>query len=78
MPFSAQERNALLSVRGVGPMVIARFEQMGLSSLAQLADADLVEVLVAGSALAGSSCWKNSLQARAAVEAAIALARSWR
>lgn len=74
MPFSTSEREALLAVRGVGPNVIARLEQLGFSSLPQLASADATSILHDAAALAGSSCWKNSPQARAAVEAAIAAA----
>ncbi len=33
MPFSPEERKALLGVKGVGPTVVARLEQMGLSRL---------------------------------------------
>ena len=29
MPFPPHERKALLAVKGIGPTVIARFEQMG-------------------------------------------------
>ncbi|MDD2768598.1 MAG: TfoX/Sxy family protein [Methylococcus sp.] len=74
MPFSPSEREVLLAVRGVGPTVIARLEQLGLSSLRQLAIADATSILHDAAALAGSSCWKNSPQARAAIESAIAAA----
>jgi hypothetical protein len=30
MPFPPEERKALLGVKGVGPMVVARLEQMGV------------------------------------------------
>ena len=74
IPFSAVEKSALLCVKGVGPKVIERLEQMGFSSLRQLADADARDILAQGAALSGSSCWKNSPQAKAAVEAAIGAA----
>ncbi|RQO59890.1 Pathogenicity locus [Paucibacter sp. KBW04] len=74
MRFSTEERQSLLAVKGVGPTVIARLEQMGFSSLAQLADADADDILTQGALLSGSSCWKNSPQARAAVQAAIHMA----
>ncbi|MGD9603445.1 MAG: helix-hairpin-helix domain-containing protein [Gammaproteobacteria bacterium] len=74
MPFPPNERAALLDVKGVGPTVIARLEQMGLHSLAQLSDAGVTDILAHGGALTGSTCWKNSPQARAAIEAAIAFA----
>ncbi|MBZ8142129.1 Pathogenicity locus [Rubrivivax gelatinosus] len=74
MRFPPDERQLLLAVRGVGPRVLERFEQMGVASLAALADAHAADLLAQGATLSGSSCWKNSPQARAAVEAAIAAA----
>lgn len=74
MRFSDEERALLLAVRGVGPTVVMRLEAMGLHRLAQLADADASDLLAQGAALSGSSCWKNSPQARAAIQAAIAAA----
>lgn len=76
MPFSPEERKALLALKGVGPAVLARLEQMGIESLAQLAEADAPDIVLAVAGLTGSTCWKNSPQARAAIQAAIALARS--
>ena len=52
-------------------MVIARLEQMGFSELEQLAGADAKDIVEKAAALVGSSCWKNSPQARAAIQAAI-------
>ncbi|HFF8523123.1 TPA: helix-hairpin-helix domain-containing protein [Providencia rettgeri] len=75
MAFSASEKQVLLAVKGVGPMVISRLEQMGFSSLAQLSEASYDEILIAGAALTGSSCWKNSPQAKKAVEGAILAAK---
>lgn len=74
MPFSSFERDILLTVPGVGPTVIARLEQLGFSSLRQLVASDAATILHDAAALVGSSCWKNSPQARAAIEAAIATA----
>lgn len=75
MPFPLEERLALLKVKGVGETVVTRLEQLGIDSLAQLARADALEIVTQASALVGSSCWKNSPQARAAIQAAIALAK---
>ena len=71
MKFTSAEKLVLLSVKGVGLKVVERLEQMGFSSLAQLADADATDILSQGAALTGSSCWKNSPQANAAIRAAI-------
>ena len=66
----------MLNVKGVGPTVIARLEQMGFESLAHLGKANALDVVSKASAMLGSTCWKNSPQARAAIPAAIALAQS--
>ncbi|WP_374447812.1 helix-hairpin-helix domain-containing protein [Providencia sp.] len=75
MAFSESEKQVLLAVKGGGPMVISRLEQMGFSSLAQLSEASYDEILISGAALTGSSCWKNSPQAKKAVEGAISAAK---
>ena len=71
MRFTDQDRSTLLAVKGVGPKVIERLEQMGFSRMEQLAAADATDILAHGANLTGSSCWKNSPQAKAAVAAAI-------
>jgi predicted RecB family nuclease len=71
MPFSAHEKKTLLAVKGVGPTVITRLEQLGFSTLEQLARADAREIVQGAASLVGSTCWKNSPQARAAIESAI-------
>jgi len=76
MNFPQDERAALLSVKGVGPTVVQRLEQLGFGSLAELAAADVGEIVSSAAALVGSSCWKNSPQARSAIQSAIALAKS--
>jgi len=76
MPFPLEERQALLACKGIGPTVVVRLEQMGYISLSQLAKANPLDILAAGAGLTGSTCWKNSPQARAAIDAALALARS--
>ena len=76
MAFPKSERDALLAVKGVGPTVIARLEQMGFASLGQLAAADATEIVSTAAGLVGSTCWKNSPQARAAIRSAIEMARS--
>lgn len=75
MSFSDSERTALLALKGVGPTVITRLEQLGFSSLSQLRDARMEDIVTGASALVGSSCWKNSPQARAAINNVLALAR---
>nr|WP_298133483.1 helix-hairpin-helix domain-containing protein [uncultured Pseudoxanthomonas sp.] len=74
--FPADERDALLALKGVGPTVVQRLEQMGIASLRQLAAAEASGIVVGAAGLTGASCWKNSPQARAAIQVAIDLARS--
>ncbi len=78
MPFPPDERKVLLSVKGVGPTVVARLEQMGFESLAHLRKANALDIVSQASAIVGSTCWKNSPQARAAIQAAISVAQSHR
>lgn len=75
MPFSADERAALLELKGVGPTVISRLEQMGIESLQMLGDSSVDDILAQASAALGSTCWKNSPQARAAITAAVMLGK---
>ncbi|ELL1157087.1 helix-hairpin-helix domain-containing protein [Pseudomonas aeruginosa] len=76
MSFSSAERAALLALKGGGPTVLQRLEQMGLDSFVRLRDCDAASILAQGAALTGSSCWKNSPQARAAIVAVLQRAAS--
>ena len=60
MPFSDEEAQSLLAVKGIGKTVLQRLQQMGLDDVATLAAADLDDVLEQGAQLTGSTCWKNS------------------
>lgn len=72
--FNEKERTALLQVRGVGPSVVKRFEEIGIFSLDTLREYDASEITAKVSASLGASCWRNSPQAKQAVEAAIQMA----
>jgi predicted flap endonuclease-1-like 5' DNA nuclease len=76
MPFNNSDRKALLAIKGVGPTVVKRLEEQGFQSLAQLSNASTSEIVAVAAASVGSTCWKNSPQARAAIDAAIACAKS--
>lgn len=69
------ERELLLQVKGVGPTVVARLQQLGFHSLTQLAQAEPGDIVSQAAAMLGSSCWRNSPQARAAISGAIDAAR---
>ena len=75
MPFSLEERTALLALKGVGPTVVTRLEQMGIDSMDVLGKADVSDILAQASAALGSTCWKNSPQARAAITSAVEQAK---
>ena len=74
MPFSDEEAQSLLAVKGIGKTVLQRLQQMGLDDVATLA-ADLEDVLEQGAKLTGSTCWKNSPQAKNAIAAAVEWAK---
>ena len=76
MPFPTEEHQALLNVKGVGPTVVQRLEQIGINSLQELAESSVSDIVTAVAGQLGSTCWKNSPQARAAIQAAIDLAKS--
>jgi nucleotidyltransferase/DNA polymerase involved in DNA repair len=74
MGFSTEEKASMLALKGVGGAVISRLEQLGFSSLQQLADIDAADLTRQIARMMGSTCWHNSPQARAAIQAIIDLA----
>ena len=76
MSFPASERERMLALKGVGATVIARLEQIGFSSLAQLANEDPRQITLQISQLMQSTCWHNSPQARVAIQAVVTLAQN--
>jgi hypothetical protein len=76
--FSEAEREVLLAIKGVGPKVVERFEQLGINTLKKLAMQDAQAICEQTALLVGGTCWKNSPRARSAVAAAIAAAQSAR
>lgn len=77
MVFTEAEAAVLLQVKGVGPTVIRRLEQIGISSLAQLQHCQVSTLAQTVADMLQSSCWKNSPQAKAALAGAIAAARHY-
>ncbi|MCO6506767.1 MAG: helix-hairpin-helix domain-containing protein [Snodgrassella sp.] len=75
MAFNATGKAGLLTVKGVGEKVILRLEQMGIDSLAKLAQANPQDITEQAASLVGSSCWKNSPQAKAAISMVVDFAR---
>lgn len=77
MAFSKDEKEMLLKLKFVGETVISRFEQIGIDSLEALSKSSVEEITDIVSDIQNSSCWKNSPQAKKAVQNAIELAREY-
>ena len=75
MAFSESQRKALLAVKGVGPTVIKRFEEIGIDNFTDLATYQVDEIAEMVAAMLRTTCWKNSPQARATIKAAIERAK---
>ncbi|WP_266182949.1 helix-hairpin-helix domain-containing protein [Dyella humicola] len=73
--FSTEEQGQLLALKGIGATVVTRLEQIGFTELAQLAGQDPADLTYQISRALGSTCWHNSPQARAAIQAIVDLAR---
>jgi predicted flap endonuclease-1-like 5' DNA nuclease len=73
--FTAQEKAVLLEVKGIGPTVIRRLEEIGVESLEQLGKCQCDEIAEMVASMLQTTCWKNSPQAKSAIRAAIARAK---
>ena len=70
MPLSEEEKRSLLSQKGIGATILKRLEEMGLDDVKILAVTSPDFILQRGSEITGSTCWRNSPQARKAIETA--------
>ena len=75
MPFTEKEKIALLEVKGVGPTVIKRFEEIGIESFDTLTQYQSSEIAEMVASMLRTTCWKNSPQAKLAIDAAIERAK---
>lgn len=75
MAFSESEKAALLELKGVGPTVVKRLEEIGIDSFAELASHKPEEIAEQVASMLRTTCWKNSPRALSAVESAIKRAR---
>jgi nucleotidyltransferase/DNA polymerase involved in DNA repair len=75
MKFSKQEAALLIELKGVGPTVIKRFEEIGISSLAELKGYNAEDIAERVASMLHTTCWKNIPQAKKAIQAAIELAQ---
>ena len=71
MPFSEDEKRSLLSQKGIGATILKRLEEMGLDDVKILAVTSPDFILQRGVEITGSTCWRNSPQARHAIETAV-------
>ena len=77
MPFSEEEKRSLLSQKGIGATILKRLEEMGLDDVKILAVTSPDFILLRGAEITGSTCWRNSPQARKAIETAVNWAKDW-
>lgn len=75
MGFSAQERLALLQLKGVGPTVVQRLEEIGIHSFDELKQHQAEDIVEMVASMLRTTCWKNSPQAINAIKSAIRLAK---
>jgi len=75
VPFLENEKAALLEIKGVGETVIKRFEEIGINSFEELSRYNSAEIAEKVASMLRTSCWKNSPQAKAAINAAIERAK---
>jgi hypothetical protein len=78
MAFSKEQKEELLKVKYVGETVVKRFEQIGINSLEDLSKSSVEEITDIVSDILGSTCWKNSTQAKKAVQNAIDFANEYK
>lgn len=74
MGFDAGERQLMLALKGVGPTVIDRLEQIGFCSLADVAGTEPTAINRTVAQMLHASCWANSPLAKDAIAAVVALA----
>ena len=75
MAFSDAEREALLNVKGIGPTVLKRFEEIGIDTFTELASYQADDIAEMVALMLRTTCWKNSPQAKSAINAAIERAK---
>ena len=71
MPLSESEKRSLLSQKGIGATILKRLTEMGLDDVKILATTNPDFILQRGAEITDSTCWRNSPQARKAIETAV-------
>jgi hypothetical protein len=72
--FSTNDKTQMLALKGVGNTVITRLEELGFSKLEQFRGLTASDITKNVSEMLDATCWHNSPQARAAIQAVIELA----
>ena len=67
--------NILSAARRLASLISGIGITDGLDDITALAEADVADILAHGATLTGSTCWRNSPQARAAITTAVAWAQ---
>lgn len=75
MGFSKEEKEALLAIKGVGPTVVKRFEEVGICSFQDLKSYHADDIAEMVASMLNTTCWKNSPQAKRAINSAIERAK---
>ncbi|HEY7772694.1 MAG TPA: helix-hairpin-helix domain-containing protein [Marinagarivorans sp.] len=75
MTFNQKEKLALLALKGVGPTVVKRLEEIGIHSFEQLQCCQPRDIVETISQRLGAPCWKNSPHANNAIASAIERAK---
>lgn len=76
MGFNVAVREAMLALKGVGTTVIDRLEQVGFSSLADVAGNDPQAINQTVAQMLHATCWANSPLVKNAVSAVVDLANA--
>lgn len=72
--FDEADKARLLALKGVGPTVVQRLEEIGFTCLADIAGVEPQAINKAVSQMLHASCWANSPMARAAMARVVDLA----
>ena len=75
MAFNQKEKLALLELKGVGPTVVKRLEEIGIHSFEQLQRCQPKEIVDTIAHRLNAPCWKNSPHANNAITNAVARAK---
>lgn len=76
MNFPQDEVALMLALKGVDPTVIRRLEEIGFSSLAEVAGTDPVAINKTIADMLHASCWANSPLAKKAIASVVDLANT--